>query len=144
MLDQAMQGYSSPERTVQVPPLGVVTRQSTDTLAITDENLVSALAFMNQNLSAGIQVQDVARAAGISRRALEHRFAKTLGTSPAAYLTRARLDLVRKLLAETDMPVGDLSDRAGFCSPEYMTTVFRREFSTTPLRYRKGMRGNGG
>jgi LacI family transcriptional regulator len=127
-----------------IPPLGVVTRQSTDTLAITDENLVSALAFMNQNLSTGIQIQDVARAAGISRRALELRFAKTLGTSPASYLSRSRLDLVRKLLAETDMPVGDISDRVGFCSPEYMTTIFRRELCTTPLRYRKDMRSHGG
>lgn len=143
MLDQAMHGTAAPEQAVLVRPLGVVTRQSTDTLAITDPNLVSALGFMDENLSTGIQIQDVARAAGISRRSLEQRFAKTLGTSPGAYLTRARLDLVRKLLAETDMQVGELSDRAGFCSPEYMTTVFRREFSTTPLRYRKDMRGNG-
>jgi LacI family transcriptional regulator len=139
-----MNGTATPETPVLIRPLGVITRQSTDTLAITDENLVSALAFMNENLSTGIQIQDVARAAGIARRALEQRFAKSLGTSPAAYLTRARLDLVKKLLAETDMPVGDLSDRAGFCSPEYMTTVFRREFSITPLRYRKDMRGHGG
>jgi LacI family transcriptional regulator len=144
MLDQAMQGNATPEQAVLVPPLGVVTRQSTDTLAITDDNLVSALAFINRNLSTGIQIQDVARAAGISRRALELRFAKTLGTSPGTYLTRARLDLVRKLLVETDMQVGELSERAGFCSPEYMTTVFRREFSTTPLRYRKDMRDNRG
>jgi LacI family transcriptional regulator len=144
MLDQAMNGSDTPEKPILIPPLGVVTRQSTDTLAITDENLVSALAFMNENLSTGIQIQDVARAAGISRRLLEQRFAKALGTSPGAYLSRARLDLVRKLLTETDMPVGEISDRAGFCSPEYMTTVFRRESATTPLRYRKDMRGNRG
>ena len=143
MLDRAMNGIAAQEQAFLIPPLGVVTRQSTDTLAITDENLVLALGFMNDHLSTGIQMQDVARAAGISRRVLEQRFARTLGTSPGLYLTRARLDRVRKLLAETEMPVAEISERAGFCTPEYMTTVFRREFSTTPLRYRKDMRNHG-
>jgi len=51
-----------------------------------------------------------------------------------------RLDQVRNLLAETEMTVAEISDRVGFCNPEYMTTVFRREFSSTPLRSSKDMR----
>ena len=52
----------------------------------------------------------------------------------------ARLDRVRQLLAETDMPVAEIAEQAGYGAPEYMTAMFQRKFSITPLRYRKDMR----
>lgn len=38
------------------------------------------------------------------------------------------------------MPMAEISDRAGFCTPEYMSAVIRREFPFTPLRYRRDIR----
>jgi transcriptional regulator GlxA family with amidase domain len=52
-----------------------------------------------------------------------------------------RLDHVKALLVETELPINDVSESCGFCSPEYMTAVFRKELHTTPLRYRRDVRG---
>ena len=140
MLDQAMHGIPAPRRELKIAPVGVVTRQSTDTLAIADRALVSALGFIRDNLGTKLRMDQVARVVGLSRSVLERRFAEILGTSPAAYLANARLDRVRQLLAETDMPVAEIAEQAGYGAPEYMTAMFQRKFSITPLRYRKEMR----
>ncbi len=140
LLDRAMAGENVNATELRIEPLGVVTRQSTDTLAITDRVIAEAVAYLRGKLGSRILIDDVARMAGLSRRRFEHRFREQLGTSPAAYLLHARLDHVRNLLADTDMTIAKIAEDVGFGAPEYMTSMFRREFGTTPLRYRKDQR----
>jgi LacI family transcriptional regulator len=144
LLDRAMRGRPVAGREIFIPPQGVTTRQSTDTLAIDDPHVVAALRHMNENLARPIQIAEVARVAGLSRRVLERRFAELLRTSPGGHLIRARLERVRLLLTQTSLPIGELAERCGFGTPEYMTSLFRRNFGSTPLRYRKEMGTAGG
>jgi len=120
-----------------IPPLEVVTRQSTDTLAVKDRALAKALNFIRGKASQPIQVDEVAAHTGISRRALERRFSKILGRTPADEIRRHHLEAAKKLLGETDMRIPEIADAAGFGSPEYMAYVFRRELGLNPRRYRK-------
>jgi LacI family transcriptional regulator len=136
-----MSGGKAPAKPLLIPPVSVITRQSTDTMAISDHALISALAFIRQNVRRPIQVRDVAARAGVSRRVLERRFEETLGRSPAAHIGKVRLDQVKALLVDTDLPVNDVAEKCGFCSPEYMTAIFRKHLHTTPLRYRRETRG---
>jgi LacI family transcriptional regulator len=141
LLKRLMQGRAVPSRPIRVPPIGVITRQSTETMAISDQALVAALAFIRENVMHPIQVSDVALRAGLSRRVLERRFLETLGCSPAVLIGRVRLDQVKALLVATDLPVNEVAESCGFCSAEYMTAVFRKHLRTTPLRYRRDVRG---
>jgi LacI family transcriptional regulator len=141
LLYRLMRGRAAPAEPTFIPPIGVVTRQSTETMAIPDRSLISALGYIRENARRPIQVRDVARYTGISRRALERRFLEILGRSPAAHIGKVRLDHVKALLVETELPINDVSESCGFCSPEYMTAVFRKELHTTPLRYRRDVRG---
>ncbi|HMJ89711.1 MAG TPA: substrate-binding domain-containing protein [Candidatus Acidoferrum sp.] len=146
-LDELMQGASRsrarvkavrrPLTPILVPPLLVVTRQSTDTLAVRDPALVKALSFIRMNAAQPIQVSQVARQSGISRRALERRFLQALGRSPAGEIRRVHLERAKTLLAETVLPIPQIAEAAGFGSPEYLAYVFRNELGKTPLRYRK-------
>ncbi|MBI5385407.1 MAG: substrate-binding domain-containing protein [Verrucomicrobia bacterium] len=140
MLDKLMRGGAAPKKPVLIPPLRVVTRQSTDTLAIRDRALVKALSFIRENAARPIQVDDVARQAGISRRVLERHFMQILGRSPATEIRRVHLERARTLLVESDLPIPDVAEAAGFGSPEYLAYVFRTEVGMTPLRYRKEIR----
>jgi LacI family transcriptional regulator len=141
MLDRLIHGRRTAPAQIFVPPIGITTRQSTDTMAIPDRSLISALSYIRENARRPIQVCDVAQHTGISRRVLERKFHQTLGRSPAAHIGKVRLDHVKALLLETELPINDVSDSCGFCSPEYMTAVFRKELHTTPLRYRRNVRG---
>ena len=126
-----------PAGDVLIPPQGVVDRRSTDTLAVEDPAMVKALRFIRENPARVMQVDDVARHAGLCRRALELRFQQLLGRSPASEIRRVRMDRAIELLQRTTLSVATVAERSGFSSPEYMASVFRAHLGTTPLHYRK-------
>jgi LacI family transcriptional regulator len=137
LLDRLMKGQSAPRIPSWLAPLTIVTRQSTDTLAVSDRALVAALKFIREAAGRPVQVDDVASAAGVSRRVLERRFASHLRASPADYLRSARLERAKALLVETDRAIPDVAAAAGFGSPEYLAQAFRAELGISPLRYRR-------
>jgi LacI family transcriptional regulator len=140
LLDRWLTKRSVPKKNILIPPLQVVTRQSSDTLAIKDRALVKALNFIRGKADQPIQVNEVAAHAGISRRSLERRFSQVLGRSPAEEIRRHHLEVAKKLLGDTDMRIPEIADAAGFGSPEYMAYVFRRELGLNPRRYRKNIK----
>ncbi len=136
LLDRLMQGGSPPKAPLLLEPTGVVTRQSTDTLAVDDPDLARAVAFIRNHATAAIQVKDVLREVPVSRRWLERRFREVLGRGPAAEIRRIRLERAKRLLLETEMPVPEVARLAGFGSREYLAAVFRSELNESPRQYR--------
>jgi LacI family transcriptional regulator len=121
----------------RIEPLGVVTRPSTDVLAIDDKILAAALSFIRLNACRGISVDGVARHAFASRSQLEKKFRRHLGHSPQAEIRRVQLDKIKQLLLETDFPLKKIAELAGFEHVEYMCVVFKRLFGESPGGYRK-------
>jgi LacI family transcriptional regulator len=71
---------------------------------------------------------------------LERRFVEMLGRTPADEIRRAHLDRARQLLIETDCPVAQVAELAGFGSQAYFADAFRHQFETTPLAFRRSNR----
>ena len=140
LLDRCMQGQTPPREPTLIPPLGIVTRQSTDTLAIDDPNLVKAVAFIREHASEAIQVCDVTRHAGLSRRVLERRFLKILGRSPASEIRRVHFERARQLLVETKLSIPEIALASGYGSPEYLAYAFKMQIGKTPQDYRRTIR----
>lgn len=120
-----------------VPPVGVRTRQSTDTLAITNPVITSALGYIRENAGRPLLVDEVAEHAGVSRRKLERHFLHVMGRTPADQIRHVQVERAKVLLAETNRPIPEVAEAAGFGSPEYMATVFQKKLGLTPLKYRK-------
>ena len=137
LLDSLMRGARPPRKSQLIPPMSVVTRQSTDILAVSDPVVLKALKFIRQQSSFPMQVGDVARHAGVSRRALEYKFIEVLRRTPAEELRQAQFERVRMLLAETNLPMTEVAEKSGFCSQAYMAAVFRKHFNQTPMQFRK-------
>lgn len=136
-LDGLMRGGKARSKPILIAPLGVVTRQSTDTLAIGDGAVVKALSFLRQNPAAPIRVEEVARHAGLSRRALERRFVELLHRTPADEIRRVHLERACQLLVETDRALSEIAEMAGFSSQAYFSDLFRRQKGVTPIEYRR-------
>lgn len=136
LLHLQMTGRSLPPTPIAVAPLGIVTRQSTDTFAIDNHDLLMALGFIRENATRAIRVEDVLDAVPMSRRTLERLFQEQLGRSPAEEIRRVRLDRAKHLLATTDLPVPKVAAACGFRTGHYLATVFRQETGITPLKYR--------
>lgn len=125
---------ASPAR---VAPLGVLSRQSTDILAIDDPQIVRALRFMQTHACSGITVEDVLEAVPMSRRQFERQFKRRLGRLPAEELRRLRLERGRELLAETDMSVDEIAEACGYAGATQFGSAFRKRYDATPLAFRK-------
>jgi LacI family transcriptional regulator len=125
-----------PPTPIAVTPLGIVTRQSTDTFAIDNPDLLRALGYIREHAAQAIRVDDVLEAVPMSRRSLERVFQEQLGRSPAEEIRRVRLDRAKHLLATTDMAVPKVAAACGFGTGEYLATVFRQAVGITPLKYR--------
>ncbi|MGB0258236.1 MAG: substrate-binding domain-containing protein [Coraliomargarita sp.] len=136
MLDTLLHGQPLTPDSKLFPPSDVDTRLSTDTLAIGDPALNSAIRFIRDNIRKPIQVSDIADAVQLSRRALERRFASALGHSPAREISNARLTLAKKLLRETRLSIADIAAKSGYSTPEYMVRVFQKDSGLSPVKYR--------
>jgi len=133
-------GKPVPPEPLLIPPLGIITRQSTDMRSLHDEALIRALNYLQRSPAKGLSVGDLAKHAGLGRRVLERRFREVLRRTPADEIRRARLDSARRLLAETDLPISTLADAAGFPTQSYFSTLFGKHFGMTPMQYRNQSR----
>ena len=141
LLDRLMRGRRPPKNPVLIEPIGVVSRQSTDMLALDDPDLVQAISFIRENAANPIRVQDVLRAVPMSRRRLEQHFQEFLQKTPAAEIRRVHLERARTLLRETEMPISEVAIASGFGSPEYLAYAFKCEIGLTPHKYRRAALG---
>jgi LacI family transcriptional regulator len=84
-----------------------------------------------------VNVPFLAKAVGLSRRALERRLHQVLGRSPNAEILRVRLDRVCRLLTESDLPLAEVAERTGFEHAEYLSRLFKKRFGLPPGEFRK-------
>ena len=137
LLDDMMQGRSTKKRPNLVDPVSVVTRQSTDVLAIDDPKVAQAMAFIRDHAADGIKVPDVVSSVAISRSGLEARFTSALDCSIHAAIRHRKLECARRLVSETDMPLKQIASETGFASVQHMTTLFVQEFGQAPGKQRR-------
>lgn len=142
LLDQLMAGKKVRPIAHLIPPLGVAARQSTDVLAIDDREVARAVRFIREHACEGVNVGDVLRAVPLSRRVLEQRFQRLLGRTPRAEILHVRLNRVKQLLTETDLPLYLVAERTGFEHTEYLSVVFKRETGKTPRDFRAAARAD--
>jgi AraC-like DNA-binding protein len=95
--------------------------------------------YLADHLAEKVSLDDLARAAGISRYHLLRMFQAATGLPPHAYQNQLRVDLGKRLLAE-GMPVSQAALETGFSDQSHFTRVFRQFTGATPGQYRNSGR----
>jgi LacI family transcriptional regulator len=142
VLERIMQGKGVPDRTI-VPPLGVVPRGSSNTTPSEDARVGRALEFIHANADRSINVLDVARRVGTSRRTLERHFRGALGKSVAHSIRKAHVELAKQLLIDTDLSLEEVAESAGMNYLRQMRIVFTKDVGISPSQFRKQFKGIG-
>jgi len=124
--------------TILIPPAGIVTRRSTDVIAVSNATVRRALAFVGQNLGKPIGSPQIAEALGVKRTELDLLFRTQLGHSVGEEVRRRRLAQVRLLLETTRRPVSEIARTTGYCTPSHLTNAFKSAFGQTPKAWRNG------
>ena len=87
--------------------------------------------------SAELNVGDIVKAAGCSRRYLEQRFRSRLGRSIRDELLGERIEHVKNLLSSTNLSIGEITERAGFVRESHLGLLFRKATGATMLQWRR-------
>jgi len=142
VLHKMMRGVQTDLRTIRVSASHVVARRSTDFVAVEEGSVAKALRYIRDHARDTLSVNQVAQAAGLSRRALEKRFRTMLGRSILEEVRRVRTDQIARLLLETDLPVSEIANVMGFADAQHIARYFRSGKCLSPIAYRKvhGMR----
>jgi LacI family transcriptional regulator len=123
-----------------LPPVGIVTRRSTELLAVEDTVIRKAMEWIRERSSQDTNVTELAQLCGVSRRYLERRFQTVLGCSPKNEIIRYRIQRVQFMLAETTLTVTEIAYRLGFREPKYLHRLFRKSCGCSPVEYRNSFR----
>jgi LacI family transcriptional regulator len=142
LLDRLMKKRKVSEGDQLTSPLGIVARESTATLAISDERLRGALSYFQENIEEPVTVAEMCAHVGVSRRWLEYAFRSMLGETPFNYMRRQRLEKARRLLSnEPGTKINRIARRSGYTSANQLAKAFRREFGESPRDFRKSTQG---
>jgi LacI family transcriptional regulator len=139
LLDRLMRGGDPPAEPQRVPPRGVVTRRSSDVLALDDREAAAAVRLIREHACdpEGLTIDEVAAEVAVSRSVLQRRFKAATGRTLHEEMLRVRVGRAKELLSETDLPIATIAERLGFKHQEYMGAVFRKRLGVTPAHYRK-------
>jgi AraC-like DNA-binding protein len=99
-------------------------------------HLLRAKDLADARYSQPLGVDDLARAAGLSKAHFSREFRRAFGESPHAYLLTRRLERAASLLRTTDRSVADICFSVGLQSVGSFTTSFTRTFAMSPTAYR--------
>lgn len=97
----------------------------------------SAREYILKHFHENISLEQLAAHCFVSPFYFSRIFKTITGESPHQYLTKVRLTHARVLLAETNLPVSELSYTCGFNSPEHFVTAFKQHYRVTPSSVRK-------
>ncbi len=137
VLDRLMKGKKKSKAAIEISPSHVATRTSTDIVSVADDHVARALTFIRDNSKRELQVGDVSRAAGLSRRVLEKRFRNVLNRSIYEQIRQERVGLIIKLLADPTLRITDIANVMGFPDAAHIARYFRSQTGLSTATYRQ-------
>jgi AraC-like DNA-binding protein len=97
-------------------------------------SLATALAFLADNASSRVTLEDAARVAGIGPFHLIRLCRRHVGLTPHAYVTQVRVERAKRLL-KSGTPAAHVALDVGFADQAHFSKRFKQLTGTTPAHY---------
>lgn len=98
--------------------------------------------YIAEHFAEKIYIETLAEMLNVSPDYFTKMFKDSIGKTPIDYINALRINKAMQLLAETEMPVNDISSSLGFSNPNYFHKIFKQYMVTSPLVYRKSANKN--
>lgn len=95
------------------------------------------IEFIDANLNSSLDLKIMATALGLTPCLFARQFRRSFDKPPYAFVTTRRLELARRLLATTDLPIKAIASDCGFSDQAHLTRMFSTEFGQTPALFRR-------
>lgn len=129
-----------PVENVAIPPLNVVSRESSSVSAVTDPQVARAVEYIWDHVEEGVTIAEVARVAAMSERTLLRHFKAVLGRTPGEEIRRSRIETARRLLTATEMPLAQVAIASGLGLPSQLSRTIRDATGQSPTELRRQYR----
>ncbi len=136
-LERLLTGKTVGQRWTRVAPLEVISRASTDWLPPARPAVLKAVDFMRAQCHRPIGTDQVAAAAGLPRRTLDRVFCADLGRTVHDYFVELRMQEAKRLLRQTDLPLGEVARKSGYSSLSSFLRMFAARTGRPPREYRE-------
>jgi LacI family transcriptional regulator len=137
LLDRLMHGQPPPPKPIRIPPSGLIARMSSDLLAVNHAGVARSLRYLWDNCHKPIGVDDLAKAAAMSRSGLHQAFLEHIGRPPGSELHRIRIENAKKLLAQSNLKLATIAEMSGYQSANSFWVAFKQSTGISPRQYQK-------
>jgi LacI family transcriptional regulator len=137
LLDRLMRGEKRPKDPIRIQPDGVIVRQSSDIVAVTDVHVAKAVDFIIRSHQRQITVDDVVSASGASRRNLYIKFASHVGHSIQQEIVRQRLEQAKLRLRDRNAKLQTIADECGFGDASQLSKIFKHHLGISVSQFRQ-------
>ncbi|WFB37799.1 substrate-binding domain-containing protein [Kiritimatiellota bacterium B12222] len=134
-LDLLMKGETLPRFGERLPPLGVITRESTH-VAFHDPLIADILCVIRDEAPRGLQVSDLLERFPVSKSTLNRKFRESTGKSPSEEIQRVRLARAKFLLRSSDLSNEHIAVESGYPTPKAFYLALRADTGMTPRAFR--------
>lgn len=135
-MDKLLRGEAIDQNDLMVPPLNLNIRKSSDPLETNDPRVQAALTSIRDRQGHRLSVEDLLKAAKVSRRTLEQAFQSTLGCSPYQAILRSRINYSKQLLKQPKFTIEAIAIESGFQSPTRFNDAFFKSEGMPPGAWR--------
>ena len=104
---------------------------------LTDPAVSKALSIIHNRYAEELDVETLAREAGVSRTILGERFGELLDESPMRYCARWRMRVACNLLRDGRQNTANVAHAVGFGSEAAFNRAFKREFGIPPATWKR-------
>ncbi len=127
---------------IRIPAAELTVRESTGLVELPDEVVTKAMRFIREHAPRrAVAVDELCRAAGVSRELLRQRFQSMLGRTPKEEIDRQRAEVVCERLRQTGWKIERIAEETGFGAADELCRFFKRTMEMTAGEYRKQMSG---
>lgn len=140
-LASMMKGRPARKSVLRVPPKGLVLRESTDFLAVSNPHVLTVLRHIWRHYDEPLDIDKLTSLVPVSRSTLYNLFLEEVGRPMVKELTRVRINHAKLLLRTTRQSIGDVASACGFSGLIAFSRAFSHNAEMSPSEYRQQMRG---
>jgi AraC family L-rhamnose operon transcriptional activator RhaR/AraC family L-rhamnose operon regulatory protein RhaS len=99
--------------------------------------LMESISYIHEKYYEKIKIDTLLQIAHMSRTSYIKKFKEICKMSPAAYITKIRLDAAMVMIQTTSLSVSEIAYKTGFYDASHLTKTFETLYHTSPMSYRE-------